>query len=95
LYLRHNDVYILALTRNNANAMLTFKFMTSVRATQGVLGALVQLAFVAAGCLGQWWGKVMVLPCKEPQLAPFSRPLLHDPCSSRKSRCVVVKGRQC
>ncbi len=30
MYLRHNDVYILALTRNNANVMLAFKFMTSV-----------------------------------------------------------------
>lgn len=30
MYLRHNDVYILGLTRNNANAMLAFKFMTSL-----------------------------------------------------------------
>ena len=30
LYLRHADIYILALTRSNANAMLSLKFMTSV-----------------------------------------------------------------
>ena len=30
-YLRHADVYIVCLTRNNPNAMLAFKFMTSVR----------------------------------------------------------------
>ncbi len=28
MYLRHNDIYVLGLTRNNANAMLAFKFMT-------------------------------------------------------------------
>ena len=31
LYMRHNDVYILAVTKNNANAMSTFYFMNSVR----------------------------------------------------------------
>jgi hypothetical protein len=31
LYLRHADIYILALTRSNANAMLSLKFITSVR----------------------------------------------------------------
>ncbi|KAK9805823.1 hypothetical protein WJX73_004276 [Symbiochloris irregularis] len=30
IYLRSNDVYILAVTKNNANAMLTFQFMTNV-----------------------------------------------------------------
>lgn len=30
MYLRHNDIYILCLTRNNANAMLAFKFMSSL-----------------------------------------------------------------
>ena len=30
LYMRSNDVYILAVTRNNANAMLTFQFMSNV-----------------------------------------------------------------
>lgn len=30
MYLRHNDLYLLALTRNNANAMMAFKFVTSV-----------------------------------------------------------------
>ena len=29
--MRSNDVYILAVTRNNANAMLTFQFMSNVR----------------------------------------------------------------
>lgn len=31
MYLRHADLYILMLTKNNANAMMAFKFMTSVR----------------------------------------------------------------
>lgn len=30
LHMRQNDVYILMVTRTNANAMLAFKFMTSV-----------------------------------------------------------------
>lgn len=30
LYMRKNDVYILAVTKNNANAMSTFYFMNSV-----------------------------------------------------------------
>ena len=30
MYLKHNDLYILMVTKNNANAMLAFKFMTSV-----------------------------------------------------------------
>lgn len=30
LYMRKNDVYILAATRNNANALLTFYFINSV-----------------------------------------------------------------
>lgn len=30
LYMRHSDVYILAVTRNNANAMLTFQFLSNV-----------------------------------------------------------------
>lgn len=30
MYLRNADIYILCLTRNNANVMLAFKFMTSV-----------------------------------------------------------------
>lgn len=35
MYLRHNDVYLLMVTRNNANVMLAFKFMTSVRGEGG------------------------------------------------------------
>jgi hypothetical protein len=31
MYLRHADLYILMVTRNNANVMMAFKFMTSVR----------------------------------------------------------------
>lgn len=30
LHLRHNDVYVVCVTRTNANAMMAFKFMTSV-----------------------------------------------------------------
>ena len=30
MYMRHNDVYILAVTKSNANVMLTFQFMTQV-----------------------------------------------------------------
>jgi hypothetical protein len=30
IYLRHNDVYVVGITRNNANVMLALKFMTSV-----------------------------------------------------------------
>lgn len=33
MYLRHNDIYVLGVTRNNANAMVAFTFMTSVRRT--------------------------------------------------------------
>ena len=32
MYLRHSDIYILGITKSNANAMLAFRFMTSVRA---------------------------------------------------------------
>jgi len=31
LYMRASDVYILAVTKSNANAMLAFQFMTDVR----------------------------------------------------------------
>jgi hypothetical protein len=31
MYLRHNDLYVLMVTRNNAPAMMAFQFMTSVR----------------------------------------------------------------
>ena len=31
LHLRHNDVHVLCVTRTNANAMMAFSFMTSVR----------------------------------------------------------------
>ena len=31
LYMRSSDVYILAVTKSNANAMLAFQFMTNVR----------------------------------------------------------------
>lgn len=31
MYLRHNDVYLLGITRNNANVMLALKLLTSVR----------------------------------------------------------------
>ena len=31
MYMRHNDVYLLAVTKNNANVMLAFQFMTQVR----------------------------------------------------------------
>jgi len=30
MYLRHNDVYILIVTKRNANAMLAFSFMSQV-----------------------------------------------------------------
>jgi AP-2 complex subunit mu-1 len=30
MYMRHNDVYLLAVTKSNANAMLAFQFMTQV-----------------------------------------------------------------
>ena len=32
MYMRHNDVYILAVTKSNANVMLSFQFMTQVTA---------------------------------------------------------------
>ena len=32
MYLRHNDVYILIVTKRNANAMLAFSFMSQVGA---------------------------------------------------------------
>ena len=31
LYMRSSDVYLLAVTKSNANAMLAFQFMTNVR----------------------------------------------------------------
>lgn len=30
MYLRHSDLYILMVTKNNANVMMAFKYMTSV-----------------------------------------------------------------
>ena len=33
MYMRHNDVYILAVTKSNANAMMTFTFMTQASST--------------------------------------------------------------
>ena len=30
MYLRHSDIYIVSITMCNPNAMLTFKFMSSV-----------------------------------------------------------------
>lgn len=30
MYLRHSDLYMLMVTKNNANVMMAFKFMTSV-----------------------------------------------------------------
>ncbi len=30
MYLRHSDLYILMVTKNNANTMMAFKYMTSV-----------------------------------------------------------------
>jgi hypothetical protein len=35
IYLRHNDIYLLMVTRNNANVMMSLKFMTSVRRGRG------------------------------------------------------------
>ncbi|GBF91132.1 AP-2 complex subunit mu [Raphidocelis subcapitata] len=35
MYLRHNDVYLLMVTRNNANVMMSFKFMTSGALDEG------------------------------------------------------------
>ena len=34
MYMRHNDVYILAVTKSNANVMLSFQFMTQVACVQ-------------------------------------------------------------
>jgi AP-2 complex subunit mu-1 len=31
LYLRHADIYLLSITRNNANVMMAFQFLSSVR----------------------------------------------------------------
>ena len=36
MYLRHNDVYILFITKRNANAMLAFSFMSQVCAVNCV-----------------------------------------------------------
>lgn len=33
MFLRHSDLYILMVTKNNANTMMAFKYMTSVRHT--------------------------------------------------------------
>lgn len=33
MYLRHSDLYILMVTKNNANTMMAFKYMTSVSTT--------------------------------------------------------------
>ena len=33
MYMRHGDVYILGVTKSNANVMTAFQFMTNVRAT--------------------------------------------------------------
>ena len=31
MYMRHGDVYILGVTKSNANVMMAFQFMTNVR----------------------------------------------------------------
>jgi hypothetical protein len=36
LYLRHADIYMLCLTRNNANVTMAFQFMASVRPGRGL-----------------------------------------------------------
>ena len=35
MYLRHSDLYILMVTKNNANTMMAFKYMTSVSGSSG------------------------------------------------------------
>lgn len=47
IYLRNNDVYIMAVTKNNANAMLTFQFMTNVWACS----LFLQLVYMLEGIL--------------------------------------------
>ena len=47
MYMRHNDVYLLAVTKNNANVMLAFQFMTQVR----VLPPTLSLGCRVATCL--------------------------------------------
>lgn len=34
MYMRHGDVYILGVTKSNANAMMAFQFMSNVRASR-------------------------------------------------------------
>ena len=39
MYLRHSDLYILMVTKNNANVMMAFKYMTSVSTTEPATAA--------------------------------------------------------
>jgi hypothetical protein len=54
MYLRHNDIYLLMATRNNANVMMSFKFMTSVRGPGEVGGARGGRPGPAVGGPLQW-----------------------------------------
>lgn len=54
MYLRHSDLYILMVTKNNANVMMAFKFMTSVSSSRDQASlhyAAAQLGANAATCL--------------------------------------------
>ena len=48
LHLRHNDVHVLCVTRTNANAMMAFSFMTSVRPAEHTMPAILMTRFAAA-----------------------------------------------
>jgi hypothetical protein len=55
MYLRHNDLYVLMVTRNNANVMLAFKFMSSVRRLARSRAAWARGHEAAAAVEGTQW----------------------------------------
>jgi hypothetical protein len=56
MYLRHSDLYILMVTKNNANTMMAFKYMTSVSNWVCSCVAHPQLWFFS-GCLSAAYGR--------------------------------------
>ena len=71
MYLRHSDIYILCITKNNPNVMLGFSFMTSVRKQQQALRSCLPavasrvLSSVLKAAMNLWTSHAppMHLPC--------------------------------
>lgn len=52
MYMRHGDVYILGVTKSNANVMMAFQFMSNVKAFFCVCPLVLTLTLALLGSLG-------------------------------------------